>query len=85
MIVKYFGDQAGPESPFSIHTLVSLGASTGKRAGDWYGPVSVAHILSQAVKSAATTHSEFKNLAVYVAQDCSGKKKRNNVCKDFTK
>ncbi|XP_051155125.1 cysteine protease ATG4D [Leptopilina boulardi] len=71
MIVKYFADQTGPESPFSIHSLVSLGASTGKRAGDWYGPVSVAHILSQAVKSAATSHSEFKNLAIYVAQDCA--------------
>ena len=72
MIIKCFGDQAGPHSPFSIHTLVSLGASTGKRAGDWYGPASVAHILSQAVKLAATSHNEFKNLTVYVAQDCAG-------------
>ncbi|XP_033219985.1 cysteine protease ATG4D isoform X2 [Belonocnema kinseyi] len=71
MIIKCFGDQAGPHSPFSIHTLVSLGASAGKRAGDWYGPASVAHILSHAVKLAATSHNEFKNLTAYVAQDCA--------------
>ena len=73
MIIKWFGDQPTPHSPFSIHSLVSLGTLTGKRAGDWYGPASVAHLLSQAVKVAATAHNEFENLAVYVAQDCSGK------------
>ena len=79
MIIKCFGDQAGPCSPFSIHTLVSLGASTGKRAGDWYGPASVAHILSQAVKLAASTHKEFKNVTAYVAQDCAGKIRINYI------
>lgn len=72
MIIKWFGDQPTPHSPLSLHSLVSLGALTGKRAGDWYGPASVAHLLSQAVKNAAATRSEFDNLAVYVAQDCAG-------------
>ncbi|KAK2580820.1 hypothetical protein KPH14_005903 [Odynerus spinipes] len=71
MIVKWFGDQPGPHSPLSIHKLVSLGAQSGKQVGDWYGPASVAHLLSQAVKSAAETHPEFRNLCVYVAQDCA--------------
>lgn len=72
MIIKWFGDQPGPHSPLSIHKLVSLGAQSGKQIGDWYGPGSVAHLLSQAVKSAAETHREFSNLCVYVAQDCAG-------------
>ncbi|XP_066583605.1 cysteine protease ATG4D [Prorops nasuta] len=70
MIIQWFGDQP-TKSPLSIHTLVSLSASTGKKAGDWYGPGSVAHLLSKAVKQATQSHPEFNNLAVYVAQDCA--------------
>lgn len=71
MIIKWFGDQS--ECPFSIHRLVSLGASAGKRAGDWYGPSSVAHLLSQAVEDASKqSKSKLNQLAVYVAQDCTG-------------
>ena len=73
MIIKWFGDQPTPESPFSIHKLVSLGASTGKRAGDWYGPSSVAHLLCQAMERASEDpNSKLNQLAVYVAQDCAG-------------
>ncbi|KAG7207811.1 hypothetical protein KM043_009413 [Ampulex compressa] len=71
MIIKWFGDQPERISPFSIHTLVSLGALSGKRAGDWYGPSSVAHLLCQAVERASERVSVFNNLAVYVAQDCA--------------
>ncbi|KAK1136765.1 hypothetical protein K0M31_001302 [Melipona bicolor] len=71
LIIKSFGDLPDSISPFSIHTLVSLGALWGKRAGDWYGPSSVAHLLSQAVEQAAKQHPVFSNLAVYVAQDCA--------------
>ncbi|XP_011310575.1 cysteine protease ATG4D isoform X2 [Fopius arisanus] len=71
MIIKWFGDQPATQSPFSIHSLVSLGASTGKRAGDWYGPASVAYLLGQAVGAAASRHDELENLSVYVAQDCA--------------
>ncbi|KAG8034834.1 hypothetical protein G9C98_007910 [Cotesia typhae] len=45
MIIKWFGDQPTEQTPLSIHTLVKFGASAGKRAGDWYGPASVAHLL----------------------------------------
>lgn len=78
MIIKWFGDQS--ESPFSIHRLVLLGASAGKRAGDWYGPSSVAHLLSQAVECASKQpDSNFDHLAVYVAQDCAGLHKHRNI------
>ncbi|XP_015511964.1 cysteine protease ATG4D [Neodiprion pinetum] len=71
MIIKWFGDQPAPLSPLSIHALVSLGTAAGKKAGDWYGPSSVAHLLKQAVERAAICHVEFDQLAVYVAQDCA--------------
>ncbi|KOC62160.1 Cysteine protease ATG4D [Habropoda laboriosa] len=71
LIIKSFGDLPERTSPFSIHTLVSLGALWGKRAGDWYGPSSVAHLLNQAVERAAERDPVFSNLAVYVAQDCT--------------
>lgn len=71
MIVRWFADQPKSGSPFSIHSLVTLGVPSGKRAGDWYGPASTAHIISRAVKIAAVEHPQLRNLTVYVAQDCA--------------
>jgi cysteine protease ATG4 len=47
-IIKWFGDNPSQISPLSIHSLVALGEATGKKAGDWYGPASVAHLLRYA-------------------------------------
>ncbi|XP_014371931.2 cysteine protease ATG4D [Papilio machaon] len=69
MIIKWFGDKSSVNSPLSIHQMVSLGETLGKKAGDWYGPASVAHCLKAVMAAASKENYEFDNLEVYVAQE----------------
>ncbi|XP_072024085.1 uncharacterized protein [Amphiura filiformis] len=70
-IIRWFGDQPSDMSPFSIHRLVNVGKSSGKKAGDWYGPASVAHILRDAMETAPDMNPLFEQVCIYVAQDCT--------------
>ncbi|GLH02691.1 Cysteine protease [Gryllus bimaculatus] len=70
-IIKWFGDSPSHNSPLSIHMLVMLGEDCGKKAGDWYGPNAVAHMLRRAVEQGSQQTAELSNLNVYVAQDCA--------------
>ncbi|XP_070563570.1 cysteine protease ATG4D-like [Ptychodera flava] len=67
-IVKWFGDEPSELSPFSVHKLVSLGYQAGKKAGDWYGPASVAYLLKRAMDIAPGFDPLLSQLCVYVAQ-----------------
>jgi cysteine protease ATG4 len=69
MIVKWFLDE--PEAPFSLHRLVKIGSAMGKKPGDWYGPATVAHVLTQALAEGFIENPILENIVAYVAQDCT--------------
>ncbi|PIK37663.1 hypothetical protein BSL78_25506 [Apostichopus japonicus] len=70
-IIQWFGDQPSDMSPFSVHHLVEIGKHSGKRAGDWFGPASVAHIIKVAVDQAPELNPMLDSICIYVSQDCT--------------
>jgi len=71
LIIKYFGDTASPASPFSIQKLVAIGHESGRKAGDWYGPASIAFSLRTALEQhqSECPDSCLSSLAIYIARD----------------
>lgn len=70
-IIQWFGDCPLPQCPLSLHNLVHLGNRLGKKAGDWYGPASVAYIFKEAIEMGSKYIPDLKRICVYVAQDCA--------------
>ncbi|XP_054909658.1 cysteine protease ATG4C [Poeciliopsis prolifica] len=66
-LVSWFADISS--APLGLHRLVHLGMRIGRRAGDWYGPGMVSHMLKDAVKEAMEPGLE--GITVYVSQDCT--------------
>ncbi|XP_068095435.1 cysteine protease ATG4C [Hyperolius riggenbachi] len=66
-IVSWFSDH--PLADFGIHQLIKLGQSSGKAAGDWYGPGIVSHLFRKAIEESADP--DLQGITIYVAQDCT--------------
>lgn len=69
MIVRFFNDESSDYSPFSLHELVRIGETIGKKVGDWYGPSTVSYTLRNAVNG--TSHPTLETFRIYVARDCT--------------
>ncbi|XP_069961325.1 cysteine protease ATG4D isoform X2 [Cherax quadricarinatus] len=70
-IVRWLGDSPSPHCPLSLHNLVHFGQKLGKKAGDWYGPASVAYIFKDAVEMGSKYIPDLQRICIYVAQDCA--------------
>ena len=53
----------------SHRSIVELGTAHGIRPGDFFGPVSAAHCLKEALQAAVTTNQIPDTLRVYISQD----------------
>jgi len=62
--IRWFADVPSDQVPYSIHAIAKAGQSYGKSIGEWLGPSTIAHALSQLVQTHAAS-----NLSVYVSDD----------------
>ncbi|CAF0787181.1 unnamed protein product [Rotaria sordida] len=67
--IRLFGDFPNPKCPFGIHKIVELGTSHGIRPGDFFGPVSAAHCLKEAIQAAIEAKQMPEILRIYISQD----------------
>ncbi|CAF3329333.1 unnamed protein product [Rotaria socialis] len=68
-IIRLFGDYPNVKCPFGIHKIVELGATLGIRPGEFFGPVSAAHCLKQALQAAVELNQIPDTLRIYTSQD----------------
>ncbi|CAF2411983.1 unnamed protein product [Rotaria sp. Silwood2] len=68
-IIRLFGDFPHLKCPFGIHKFVELGTPHGIRPGDFFGPVSAAHCLKEAIQAAVEAKQIPEILRVYISQD----------------
>jgi cysteine protease ATG4 len=68
-IIRLFGDYPHSRCPFGIHKIVELGTSHGIRPGEFFGPVSAAHCLKEAVQVAVEANEIPEILRIYISQD----------------
>ncbi|CAF1114630.1 unnamed protein product [Adineta steineri] len=68
-IIRLFGDIPHVKCPFGIHKIVELGTLHGIRPGDFFGPVSAAHCLKEAVQIAVEAKQIPELLRIYISQD----------------
>jgi len=68
-IIRLFGDHPNEKCPFGIHKMVELGTAHGIRPGEFFGPVSAAHCLKEALQIAIETHQYPDTLRIYISQD----------------
>jgi len=73
-VIQLFSDIPDTRAaPLSLHSVVGLGQAAGKKAGDWFGPHTVAHLLAGAARRAERGAGQglLDTVSVYVAQDCT--------------
>ena len=52
-VIQIFSDVPDTRAaPLSLHSIINLSQAAGKKAGDWFGPHTVAHLLAGAVRKA---------------------------------
>ncbi|CAF0962779.1 unnamed protein product [Adineta ricciae] len=68
-IIRLFGDFPNVKCPFGIHKIVEIGTTHGIRPGDFFGPVSAAHCLKEALQSAVELNQISDILRIYISQD----------------
>jgi hypothetical protein len=68
-IIRLFGDYPNVKCPFGIHKIVELGTIHGIRPGDFFGPVSAAHCLKEALQNAVEMNQIPDTLRIYISQD----------------
>jgi len=73
-VIQLFSDVSDTRAaPLSLHSIINLSQAAGKKAGDWFGPHTVAHLLAGAVRKAERGSGQglLDTVSVYVAQDCT--------------